>query len=49
MNRHPTIIAGELEKLRDLIPDQTALIQEAVSALYRQAATIAQAKAAFKD
>jgi len=49
MNRHPTLIAGDLEKLRDLIPEQTALINEAVSALYRQAAIIAQVKGAIRD
>ena len=49
MSRHATQIAGELEKLLDLIPEQSPLINEAVSALYRQAAIIAQAKAAFRE
>lgn len=48
MNRHATEVAGDLAKLADRIPEQSAIIQEAVSALYRQAAIIAQVKAAFK-
>lgn len=48
MKRHATLVAGDLEKLRDLIPEQSAIIQEAVSALYRQAAIIAEVKAVFK-
>lgn len=47
-NRHATEVARDLSKLADLIPAQSAIINEAVSALYRQAAMIAQVKAAMK-
>lgn len=46
--RHPTEVARDLGKLKDRCPDQAALIEEAVSALFRQAATIASVKAAIK-
>ena len=49
MSRHATLIAGDLEKLRDLIPEQSAIINEAVSALYRQAATIAIVRGAIRE
>lgn len=48
MNRHATQIANDLKRLKDFLPQHEALIEEAVSALYRQAAIIAEVKAVFR-
>ena len=47
-SRHATAIADDLSRLKDRCPEQSEIIEEAVSALYRQAAIIAEVKAVFR-
>lgn len=46
--RHATEVARDLAKLADFIPMHSELIAEACSELNRQAAVIAEVKAAFR-
>ena len=47
-DRHATTIAADLRKLATAAPDHAHLLNEAATALYRQASTIALVKGAFK-
>lgn len=47
-DRHATTIAADLRKLATAAPVHADLLNEAATALYRQASTIALVKGAFK-